>query len=40
MLIKMGKAPKDVLKEGITLYQAAHKAQTKAPALLGLLSEN
>lgn len=39
MLIKMGKAPEDVLKEGITLYQAAHKAQTKAPALLGLLSE-
>ena len=40
MLIKMGKATKDVLKEGITLYQAAHKAQTKAPALLGLLSEH
>lgn len=40
MLIKMGKAPKDVLKEGITLYQAAPKAQTKAPALLGLLSEH
>lgn len=40
MLIKMGKAPKDVLKEGITLYQAADKAQTKAPALLGLLSEH
>lgn len=40
MLIKMGKAPKDVLKEGITLYQAANKAQTKAPALLGLLSEH
>lgn len=40
MLIKMGKATKDVLKEGITLYQAANKAQTKAPALLGLLSEH
>ena len=40
MLIKMRKATKDVLKEGITLYQAAHKAQTKAPALLGLLSEH
>lgn len=40
MLIKMGKATKDVLKDGITLYQAAHKAQTKAPALLGLLSEH
>ena len=40
MLIKMGKATKDVLKEGITLYQAAHKAQTKAPAILGLLSEH
>lgn len=40
MLVKMGKAPEDVLKEGITLYQAANKAQTKAPALLGLLSEH
>lgn len=40
MLIKMGKAPENVIKEGITLYQAEHKAQTKAPALLGLLSEN
>lgn len=40
MLVKMGKAPEDVLKEVITLYQAANKAQTKAPAILGLLSEN
>lgn len=40
MLIKMGKAPEDVLKEGITLYQATNKAQTQAPALLGLLSEH
>lgn len=40
MLVKMGKAPEDVLKEGITLYQAANKAQTQAPALLGLLSEH
>lgn len=40
MLVKMGKAPEDVLKEGITLYQATNKAQTQAPALLGLLSEH
>ena len=40
MLIKMGKATEEILKEGITLYQAAHKAQTKSPALLGLLSEH
>ena len=39
MLIKMGQAPEDVLKEGITLDPAAHNAQTKAPALRGLLSE-
>lgn len=40
MLIKMGKATKDVLKEGITLFQAADKARILAPALLGLLSEH
>lgn len=40
MLVKMGKATKDVLKEGITLYQAADKARILAPALLGLLSEH
>lgn len=40
MLIKMGKAPEDVLKEGITLYQAAGEERIKAPALLGLLSEH
>lgn len=40
MLVKMGKASEDVIKEGITLYQAANEAQTKAPALLGLLSEH
>lgn len=40
MLIKMGKATEEILKEGVTLYQAAHEAQTKAPALLGLLSKH
>lgn len=40
MLVKMGKAPKDVIKEGINLYQAADKARTLAPVLLGLLSDH
>ncbi len=36
----MGKATEEILKEGITLYQAAHEAQIMAPALLGMLSKH
>lgn len=38
MLIKMGKAPKEVLKSGVTIYQAAARIQITMPALLGMLS--
>lgn len=38
MLIKMGKAPKEVLEKGITLHQAAGRVHVTRPALLAMLS--
>ncbi len=38
MLIKMGKAPKEVLEKGITLHQAAGRVHVTRPALLATLS--